>query len=70
MSLEQGEDSWPSRQMLPALPPVSTKKQHARADINSEAFPNPQSNFDNKKQVTLLSEIDVVHSVTKRGQPR
>lgn len=54
--------------MLPALPPVSKEKQRARADINFEAFPNPQSGFDNKKQVTLLSEIDAVHSVTKRGQ--
>lgn len=54
--------------MLPALPLVLKEKQRARADINFEAFPNPQSGFDNKKQVTLHSEIDAVHSVTKRGQ--
>lgn len=70
VSLEQGEAAWPSRQMLPALPPVSREKQRASADINSEAFPNPQSDFDNKEQVTLLSETDTVHLVTKRGQHR
>lgn len=43
---------------------------HAGADIISEAFPNPQSSFHNKKQVTLLSQRDVVHSITERGQHR
>lgn len=52
------------------LPPLERRQLRAGADVISEALPNPQSSFHNKKQVTLLSKIDVVHSVTKRGQHR
>lgn len=63
-------DSWLTRQTLRALSPAPEEKLHAGADVIFEAFPNPQNIFDNKKQVTLLSKINVVHSVTKRGQRR
>lgn len=68
VSLEQGEDSWTSRQTFACSASGVDKEAASRAHINFEAFPNPQSKFNNKKQVTLLSEIDVVHSVTKREQ--
>lgn len=70
VSSEQGEDSWPTRQDAVGSASSVGKGAVWGADVIFEAFPNPQGSFNDKKQVPLLSKINEIHTVTKKGQPR
>ena len=70
VSSEQSEDSWPTRQDAAGSASNVGKGAVWGADVIFEAFPNPQGSFNDKKQVPLLSKINEVHTVTKKGQPR
>lgn len=70
VSPEQGEDSWLTRQDAAGSASSVGKGAAWGADVIFEAFPSPQGSFDDKKQVPLLSKINEVHTVTKKGQPR